>query len=66
VPPQTLYAAFRAVGQRGLVAGIHNEIDEMVLAEVVGENLTRRPDQASAEDRQATRSMPGSRRSITA
>jgi len=38
VPPQTLYAALRAVGRRGLVAGIHNENDEMVrafMAEVV-------------------------------
>jgi allantoinase len=32
VPPQVLYAAFRAVGKRGLVAGIHNENDEMVRA----------------------------------
>lgn len=32
VPPRTLHAAFRAVGQRGLVAGIHNENDEMVRA----------------------------------
>jgi allantoinase len=43
VPPQTLYAAFRAVGQRGLVAGIHNENDEMVRAfmgEVEAANLT--------------------------
>jgi allantoinase len=43
VPPQTLYAVFRAVGQRGLVAGIHNENDEMVrayMAEVVRLNLT--------------------------
>jgi allantoinase len=43
VPPQTLYAAFRAIGQRGLVAGIHNENDEMVrafMAEVVRANLT--------------------------
>jgi allantoinase len=43
VPPQTLYAAFRAVGQRGLIAGIHNENDEMVsayMAEVVRANLT--------------------------
>ena len=43
IPPQTLYAAFRAVGQRGLVAGIHNENDEMVrafMAEVVRANLS--------------------------
>jgi allantoinase len=42
IPPQTLYAAFRAVGQRGLVAGIHNENDEMVrafMAEVEATNL---------------------------
>jgi allantoinase len=32
IPPQVLYAAFRAVGKRGLVAGIHNENDEMVRA----------------------------------
>ena len=43
IPPQTLYAAFRAVGERGLVAGIHNENDEMVrafMAEVAAANLT--------------------------
>lgn len=32
VPPQILYAAFRAVGRRGLASGIHNENDEMVRA----------------------------------
>jgi allantoinase len=32
VPPQTLYACFGAVGKRGLIAGIHNENDEMVRA----------------------------------
>jgi allantoinase len=32
VPPQTLYACFGAIGKRGLVAGIHNENDEMVRA----------------------------------
>jgi len=43
VPPHTLYAAFRAVGRRGLLAGIHNENDEMVrafMADVVRANLT--------------------------
>jgi len=32
IPPQTLYACFRLIGPRGLVAGIHNENDEMVRA----------------------------------
>ena len=32
IPPQTLYACFGAVGKRGLMAGIHNENDEMVRA----------------------------------
>jgi allantoinase len=32
VPPHTLFACFRAIGPRGLVAGIHNENDEMVRA----------------------------------
>jgi allantoinase len=32
IPPQTLYACFQAVGKRGLIAGIHNENDEMVRA----------------------------------
>jgi allantoinase len=43
VPPHALYAAFRAVGGRGLVAGIHNENDEMVrafMAEVVAAGVT--------------------------
>lgn len=43
VPPKVLFAAFRAVGQRGLVSGIHNENDEMVrgfTAEVEAANLT--------------------------
>src|SRR6185437_10944126 len=43
VPPQILYAAFRAVGRRGLVAGIHNENDEMVrafMAEVESAGVT--------------------------
>src|SRR5260370_2721122 len=30
IPPHTLYASFCAVGKRGLIAGIHNENDEMV------------------------------------
>jgi allantoinase len=32
VPPQVLFACFRVIGPRGLVAGIHNEDDEMVRA----------------------------------
>ncbi|MDB5607184.1 MAG: hypothetical protein JWP25_4084 [Bradyrhizobium sp.] len=32
IPPQILYACFQAVGKRGLIAGIHNENDEMVRA----------------------------------
>jgi allantoinase len=32
IPPQLLFSCFQAVGQRGLVAGIHNENDEMVRA----------------------------------
>jgi allantoinase len=32
IPPYTLYACFSAIGPRGLVAGIHNENDEMVRA----------------------------------
>jgi allantoinase len=43
VPPHVLYAAFRAVGGRGLVAGIHNENDEMVrafMAEVAAAGVT--------------------------
>jgi allantoinase len=32
IPPQTLYAAFSRIGPRGLMAGIHNENDEMVRA----------------------------------
>src|ERR1700728_4877641 len=32
IPPQTLYACFGLIGPRGLVAGIHNENDEMVRA----------------------------------
>ena len=43
IPPQILYACFRAVGQRGLIAGIHNENDEMVrafMAEVEAGGIT--------------------------
>ncbi len=43
VPPQTLFACFRAIGPRGLIAGIHNENDEMVrafLAEVEACGIT--------------------------
>ena len=32
IPPQMLYACFGVIGPRGLVAGIHNENDEMVRA----------------------------------
>ncbi|HTV31376.1 MAG TPA: dihydroorotase family protein [Xanthobacteraceae bacterium] len=32
IPPQTLYSCFRVIGLRGLMAGIHNENDEMVRA----------------------------------
>ncbi len=32
IPPQTLFACFAAIGARGLMAGIHNEDDEMVRA----------------------------------
>jgi allantoinase len=32
IPPQTLFACFKAIGARGLMAGIHNEDDEMVRA----------------------------------
>jgi allantoinase len=32
IPPQTLYSCFRVIGPRGLIAGIHNENDEMVRA----------------------------------
>jgi allantoinase len=43
IPPQTLYACFSAIAPRGLVAGIHNENDEMVrafIAEVEASNIT--------------------------
>jgi allantoinase len=32
IPPQILFSCFRAIGPRGLIAGIHNENDEMVRA----------------------------------
>jgi len=43
IPPQTLYACFQAVGRRGLIAGIHNENDEMVrafMADVEAKGIT--------------------------
>ncbi len=43
IPPQMLYACFEAIGPRGLVAGIHNENDEMVrafIAKVEASNIT--------------------------
>jgi allantoinase len=43
IPPQMLYACFGAVGRRGLIAGIHNENDEMVrafVAEVEAKGIT--------------------------
>jgi len=43
IPPQTLYSCFRLIGQRGLMAGIHNENDEMVrafVAEVEASGIT--------------------------
>jgi allantoinase len=43
IPPQTLYSCFRLIGRRGLVAGIHNENDEMVrafIAEVEARGIT--------------------------
>jgi allantoinase len=43
IPPQTLYACFAAVGKRGLIAGIHNENDEMVrafMADVEAKGIT--------------------------
>jgi allantoinase len=43
IPPQTLYACFGAVGKRGLMAGIHNEDDEMVrafMADVEAKGIT--------------------------
>jgi allantoinase len=43
IPPQILFAAFCAVGKRGLIAGIHNENDEMVrafIADVESKGIT--------------------------
>jgi allantoinase len=43
VPPQTLYDCFAAIARHGLIAGIHNEDDEMVrafVARVNAEGLT--------------------------
>lgn len=43
IPPQMLYACFRLIGPRGLIAAIHNENDEMVrafTAAVEGSGLT--------------------------
>jgi allantoinase len=34
IPPQTLYACFRQIGAHGLMAGVHNEDDEMVRAAI--------------------------------
>jgi allantoinase len=34
IPPQTLYACFTEVARHGLVAGVHNENDEMVRAAI--------------------------------
>ncbi|MEI9923452.1 MAG: dihydroorotase family protein [Bradyrhizobium sp.] len=43
IPPDVLYKCFQAVGKRGLVAGIHNENDEMVrafIADVEAKGIT--------------------------
>jgi len=43
IPPQTLFACFGEIGPRGLIAGIHNENDEMVrafTAKVEASNIT--------------------------
>ncbi len=43
IPPQTLFACFEEIGPRGLIAGIHNENDEMVrafTANVEASNIT--------------------------
>jgi allantoinase len=34
IPPQTLYACFKEIGAHGLMAGVHNENDEMVRAAI--------------------------------
>ena len=43
IPPQMLFACFEAIAPRGLIAGIHNENDEMVrafIAKVEASNIT--------------------------
>jgi allantoinase len=43
LPPQLLFACFEEIGPRGLIAGIHNENDEMVrafIAKVEASNIT--------------------------
>src|SRR5580698_10663421 len=43
IPPHILYKSFCAVGRRGLIAGVHNENDEMVrafMAEVEAKGIT--------------------------
>src|SRR5579863_375090 len=43
IPPQLLYACFSLIGPRGLIAGIHNENDEMVrafTAQIEASNIT--------------------------
>jgi allantoinase len=43
IPPDVLYKSFLAVGKRGLIAGIHNENDEMVrafMADVEAKGIT--------------------------
>jgi allantoinase len=34
IPPQTLHACFAAIAEHGLIAGVHNENDEMVRAAI--------------------------------
>ncbi|MBN9084452.1 MAG: allantoinase [Rhizobiales bacterium 62-17] len=34
IPPQTLHACFKAISRHGLIAGVHNENDEMVRAAI--------------------------------
>ena len=43
IPPDVLFACFRQIARRGLVAGIHNENDEMVraaIAQVMADGIT--------------------------
>ena len=43
IPPQMLFACFEEIGPRGLIAGIHNENDEMVrafIAKIAASNIT--------------------------